>query len=372
MAYTLEQQVGDRSPGSTGFSMEAQRSTEYYFVRASETREAVEDILGTTRRGGDGRLERFLPKCHPRWPWLYASSVEVTSMGQVDHRTNGDEAGLVDAEEELDAPPITSQYYRFAVDLLKVDFTQRPYAVLSDASIPPPEVETYYTPTNTFVNTKVVAKEWLRYTEISYEPSPELAYAQHGSMKFYLGNTAAPHLFTFSGFPRIVVPKATVTVNFYQVPFDYLLSDNSTLVEYVGRINQNDWYGWDAGSLLYLGCKVLRRYTPPFPSVVASDGGLSFDQSKLMDVQLIFEETVREQDNIPSYGAGNTSTTIANLSYVRAGFNLAPFLGGRQEVSTNTFVNVARGFYYAGTANDDKSPVFDSAPFGRLFTDPDV
>ncbi len=195
-------------------------------------------------------------------------------------------------------------------------------------------------------------------------PAPETAFAQQGQLKFFTSGSSAPSGFTFSGFPRIVIPKATVTLTWFEVPFDYILSANSTLVEFVGRINQLDWFGWDAGTLLYVGSKVLRRYTPPFPDrTTSAGGGATFSTSKLMDIALTFEETVRETPSAPTHGAGNTNTTVANRSYVIAGHNLQPWFGS---------ANTAKGFYYAGQVGDVKTPVFDSAPMQLLFTDPDV
>lgn len=359
---TLIEKVDNTSPGSAGFAIETSSAKLIYFVTPDELTEAIQELLGSVKpaRDSGGGLQRTLPRHHPQFPQLYASSVDVVGIGRNDN--NGNVAGLVDADDGLDSEPAAAQYWEYAKYQLTVSFTQRPYAVLGDAAIPRVQYD-YYTTSNTAANT-VCAQEWLRFTDVTYEPSLDFGYAQQGQMLFRTGSGNTPGGYTFSGYPRIVIPKSSVGVYWYQVPESYLYSDNSKLSEFVGMVNQLSWYGWNPGELLYLGVKVTKRYTPPFPETISVEGGSAFDHSKILDLLIQFEETVRTQSDVPTAGAGNTNTTYANRSYIAAGHNLQPFLGG-----VNT---AARGFYFAGSADDLKTPLFDSCNLAELFRDPDV
>jgi hypothetical protein len=355
--YTI-QSVNSVGPLSAGFSIEGGRVTDSYYIvpqslaspsvlSVEVLSDAVKETLGTTEAAGDGSLTRALPKCHPLFPWCYASSItRLVGTGKKD--MNGNEATLYDADVFLEADPMTSQSWAHVWYQMDVEFTPRPYALLDDESI---TVESLtWTEVDGTTVTSDFANEWIRYTEFDYEPNPEIAHAQQGQMKFTLNTTDPPHGYTFSGFPRMIIPKATVRLRWYQVPFSYLLSVNSYLVEFIGRINQFDWNGWDAGSLLYLGVRVLRKYTPPVPAIEFSElGNNTFSTEKYCDIELMFEETVREQTDVP---------TPTNDNYIAAGHNLQPFLGNRD-------------FYYATSGYDNETPTYFSAPFELLFTDPD-
>lgn len=366
MADIVWQAMDSRSPGSAVFSQQVSQATEVFYCAGQDIQDAVLFILGSTKAAGDGKLNRKLPKAHFAYPFLYASSVRVTPLGTDDHF--GNEGEVIDSADDLEAPIIVAQYYRYALAMLSVEFTIRPYALLSDDSIPVGTVN-YYNTDGTSASA-TYAEEWRRYTDIEYNPSPELAFAQQGNNQFYTGSGNPPGGFTMSGFPRFTIPKAAVALYAYEFPFDYLLNDNSVLVEFVGRINQLDWFGWPKGTLLYLGVKVVRRYTPPFPDKELAAGGNVYSTAKNCDMVLNFEETVRTTTDAPTYGAGNTNTTVSNHSYIiDSGHNLQPFFGGKVP-GTNT--TVARGFYYSGTPNNAKTPIYDSAPFQLLLTDPDV
>lgn len=153
----------------------------------------------------------------------------------------------------------------------------------------------------------------------------------------------------------MIVPTATVRFRWFQIPFAWLTSYNSALVQYVGHVNQHEWYGWGPAELLYLGSRVLRRYTPPVPARERW-GGDSYSTAKLCDVELIFEETVRESPRpVP---------TPSNPNYLAAGHNLEYWLHDRQPY----YIVPGR----VRTADPKpETPLYFSFPFQLFFTDPD-
>jgi len=157
------------------------------------------------------------------------------------------------------------------------------------------------------------------------------------------------------------------------VPYRYVTSSNSYIAggpnrNWRGRVNQNPWWNWPAGSLLYMGYEV-KKYSPPFndigtyPSYLPINGSLSnvgsiIGYERLCDIELTFLLTQR-------YMSGSLGASITNGNYVAAGHNL--------------LMNLADGkFYYAtrpdltGTNSVQNPPAWFSFPAEVLFTDPDA
>lgn len=341
--------VDNLSPSRSGFSMEGGRAEVTYYVDPGNVEYALTDLLGTSGVSSStgSPLSRRLPKAHPKFPWLYASSVDVQGCGHFDPST-AVTGGLVVAGAELEVPPVSDLYWEYPKYMLKVTFTTRPYAVLSDTVITPYTISWVDPADGSSKNTNVYP-EWYRYTDWPYEPSPEVAYAQHGQMKFKTSG-AAPDGNTFPGFPKVILPKATVRFCWYQVPYSYLIAANSTLVKYAGHVNQLTWYRWNPGELLYHGVRTIRRYTPPVPDRLTWSGTTSFSTAKLVDLEFIFEETVRPIGSTPS---------VSPAWKIAAGHNLEPWIHDGK-------------FYYVETTAASPQPKFKSIPFELFFQNPDT
>lgn len=377
--YVLSQFLSDTGHGiaNGGFSIEGGRYTDVFDITPKSgameialLHIAVKDILGTTQPNKRGGLHRTLPMGHPLFGWMYASA--ITSVQGIGHKDKDGRTGrLIDMTEGTEAWPITTQYWVHPRYRLTVEFTSRPYAVLSDQSIDQPGSKLTWTEADGTAHSGITfAPEWLRYTDWEYEPKEQTRYAQHGMLQYRRGdgepgtdsdgNTIGdppPHLYSFSGFPRIIIPAATVRFRWFQIPFAWVTSYNSALVQYVGHVNQHEWYGWNEAELLYLGTRVLRRYTPPVPDRERWSGSTSYSTAKLCDVELIFEETVRETPSAP---------TLDNANFKAAGHNLEYWLYDRQAY----YVTPAAPDDPWGDADD--TPLYFSFPFQFFFTDPDV
>lgn len=344
------EQVASRAPARLFFSMEESRASVPYFVNTDRVslEDAVPQILGTCRATGKGGLARTLPKAHPRCPFLFAHAIsDVTGLGSASYRAAD--------EDDLEAPLIVPGFADYDLYVLSVDFSQRPYAVLSDESVGEPYLINWTQADGAPANS-VAADEYLRFTDYQITPAPEIASAQQGQMLFRAEGGDPPNGVPFSGFPRIVIPKALISFDWYQVPFDYIDDEDSFITDYIGTINQADWYGFPAGSLLYSGCQISKRYTPPFPERTAWYGSVAFSTSKLCDVRFVFEYTKRE--------AGSPLPTPSNENWIAAGHNLLPWL-------------VDKSFHYATSekAADPSDtnfwlPTYLSFPFALLFSDP--
>lgn len=351
--------VADIEPAAGAFSQTNAEKRSIYLLQnptgASDIQNAIEDILGTTSvSAGDGRLQRIPPYRHPIYPWLYASSVNITGHGWAPPGpTAPADEELTDAGTES----ITDQFALYNTYFLDVKFTPRPYSVAADETIQLqtgswyPETDDGVSPAQTFT----FAPEWQRYTDYDIQARTDNATAKQGTMNFKTKSGSAPNGFIYPGMPRVYLPNQTVTVKWYFVPFRYANSPNTYFPRWLGRINQNPWWLWLPGELLYIGYKV-EKFQPPV-AVRSFDGSFA-SADKLCNISFTFLSTKRCGADVPSTPPSN------NRNFVMAGWNLQPWW-------------VDRKFY--STQSNPKPPItatpaaeYLSFPLEILFTDPDI
>ena len=348
---TYYETVGSQSTSSASFSIEGGRATMVLDVAAADANDAILDLLGDCVRAGNGALNRTLPKAHPDFPWLYAT--RITNMVGLKPATS-----KTASDSTYDAEPLP-YFQAYTKYRLTVEFEPRPYAVRSNDTIQVFPAQTVYNdddagsgaPSTTSYK---VASEWQRFVDVQVDAQPQLLTVQKGEMVFQTSSGSAPNGNRPSYFPSLVLPDGKVTVRWFQVPESYVRSASSHLKKWVGRVNQTEWLGWDAGQLLYLGF-THRRYTPPVPALDQLDNDAwAFSTEKLCDIEMTFTETLREGTDLPS--------PPTNRSWIVGGHNLLGLID-------------PRGYYYArvNNATDSKKvPLFQSFEVRLLFSDPDA
>jgi hypothetical protein len=174
------------------------------------------------------------------------------------------------------------------------------------------------------------------------------------------------------------LPDQILKVKWYQAPYRFITSTNSYIAgsaarNWRGRVNQNPWWNWRAGSLMYMGYSVT-KYSPPFnevgsyPSYVPRSTdplnvGTVIHYERLCDIELTFLLTNR-------YRSGSLGAGISNGNYVAAGHNLLPNLADNNfYYGTRTPLN-ADGT--SGTPSVQNPPAWYSFPLEALFSDPDA
>lgn len=330
--------VQSYSPGSASFGMEGGRATLQLDVLAADLDDAIVQLLGACEPSRLGGLNRTMPKAHPRFPWMFAQTISNIQGFGVTTQTA--------AEADLEATTL-EQFAEYPRYRLTVEFLPRMYPVLEDNKITSSSVS--YTDDSGNPASKTCYTEWERFTDYDILPQPQEITAQYGQMKFIRDDhPTEPSGNTFHGFPRILINNSQIRFRWIQVPFSYLDSSSSYLTRYAGYINQQDWYGWPAGSLLYRGC-TARRYVPPVPARLVENGATTFSIAKLCDIEMIFDFTERT--------IGSAATAAAS-NYIAAGHNLMPWIQDRK-------------FYYV-ISNSSNAPTYLSVPFQLLFQDPDT
>jgi hypothetical protein len=276
-------------------------------------------------------------------------------------------------------PPVTGSpqavadtfnlYKRYQI---KVNFTTRPYTILPDDQVPIktgtwwPDDVLRTTPATSFT----YAAEWLRYTDWYVEPRFETIQGSQGGFQFHSAGGAPVDGSPFTSPPWMYLPDSIVKLVWSQVPLRLITSPNSYIARrgWQGRVNQNDWYNWPAGSLLYLNYNVRRYNQPSTKTQTQTDlnGNTWTSYSKLCDVEFTFLFTSRTM-------TGSLSADPKYGNWVAKGHNLQPWFGPPNTATSKP------GFYYA-TAIDGSAPADDtkwrpawaSAPFECLLSDCDV
>lgn len=355
--------IDDRSRSTVSMNQEQGRASISYNILASELGSAITlaelnslpgIILGynNSASASDGvfKMSRNLPYAHPVFNQLYANGVSgLHGVGQPVKTAN--------INDPLNAPafPYVALYPNYEFD---VEFTSRNYAVLSDDLIF--EVTSNWTPPPSEASGSIAftyAEEWQRYTDISILPQNDYITGVQGQSIFKTLTALKPDGDIFGGMPRLFLPNSILTMTWYDVPLRYMISANSYLNKYRGRVNQFAFYDtpsgdklFDPGELLYLSYTPRTRTSPVVSNMPWTGGDVT--SVKFMDVQIQFLYTKRTGEDIP---------TTASSNYIAAGHNLNPYFP-------------YRAFYYTifKDTSGTQSPQWLSFPVELLFTDPDA
>ncbi len=352
------EEVENLSPSTSGFDLQSGHSFGTYLLEvedAEDLQNAVTEVLGTTQIAPgtgalSGQLQRQPPIAHPVYPFHYAEVI-------TNFRGVGQFTKTLGASEDLGAASVPGMEFFALYDQywITVKYTPRPYPVLPDSEITVDQTGSWINDSGA-PETYNFANEWIRYTDFDIVPSFEAITAQQGRMAFSSASSP-PNDIVFSAMPKMYLPNSILKFRWYQIPFRYITSPNSYITgvtegrSWLGRINQNEWNGYDVGSLLYLGYS-YKKYTPPIQSIDYSTGQPSWE--KLCDIEFTFLLTSRNP-----IGAG-PSMPPTNGNYLVAGHNLQPWIAGD------------RKYYYAQTATSSPVPAWLSFPMELLFFDPDV
>lgn len=317
------------------------------------------DILGGCQYTptNTGHLARELPLADPVHGWIFAT--DITSIEG--YGTYGSQA----ASAALEAPAFPNftfwEFYR-----LTVESHQRPYALLQDASIPLISGSWYPETADGGAGDVATAFQYVmeqnRYTTAQEIPQNDYVTRKIGQM--VCNSSDAQNGTTFQDEPRVFLPNSLYVVKWFFVPLRYVISGNSYLPRWRGRVNQNNFTGpegrvFTPGQLLFLNYS-YEPYTPPVQKLVALGGKTNVvSTEKFVHLTLTFLFTNRSI-------ASAVGSTPTNKNYVLAGHNLLPTGNDLAFRAFQTNTTVGAGAVTYGP------PLFLSAPLEILFTDPDA
>jgi hypothetical protein len=326
--------------------------------------------------GGAGSLNRILPMCDPMIPSLFA---DIPTVRVVPGEDYSETAFLDDVENPIAVLPLVPGFAKYRGYEFDVPFSARPYALLPNSrmaairgnffDIDGTEKQLWYYP------------EYGRYTSFFFEDYESRVNASvAGGMEFRRPGPEDPGAIVDgtrpASIPDMVIPDQKLIIRWYQVPSRYLSSPRSFLIRYKGFINQWTFCDRAIGSLLYLGPKIIRFYTPPqfVPSAQppAFDGFLdlhkgSFFAEPLVDIELQFIYTMRVR-NITGADPDPDAIPLVerpNRNWLDAPHNWMPYFQTRRYFYAHATTRPPTA--YAGWV-----PYYLSIPHQILFQDPDV
>lgn len=207
----------------------------------------IAEILGGAKLNRTtGQLDRTLPVRHPEFDWLYASRIVSVKPLKWDSK--------------LRLPAGTISGYQYS--LITIVFTQPKWTMLSDARID----ALYGSP----------RKEYRRFVERRPEPSGEVVTRSEGSFKWEQG----PQIGTvFKGPQGQFLPKATEVLVWKRVPQVGLFSNGGTgdptnVYAAVGKVNDDEFLGNPAGTLLLQPPRLIPLEVPTIPAAVGANENL--------------------------------------------------------------------------------------------------
>lgn len=395
---------GDREPGATGFTQSGGTSELTLHIGSQYLHSYILSAVGYAAPFTDvgavvngnaitvpeySGINRALPLGHPRYPFMYCSgvqSVQGSSFQKMVDYSTWSQGELLDVNGSHVAPiyPVFPEYTMYDV---KMGFSARTYPVLPNSVIASGTTNVTYYPPNQAIPISInqVWPEWLRYTFIKPEPKFETLSAQQGSYYFWV----PPNLLGFNPAPvsqvgqiKIPYPSTRLAVTWFNVPYRFATGDGvydskgkrsgKTVFEYAAyTVNQNDFLGKPAGTLLFEGIQISEPQVAPFPDLTeipAGSGKYGFINNFTCDITMYFihrNPPPALDYKLLGYSPGGVINSYNN---VYAGHNLLPDArNGKYFAGVFTkSLNAAQQLIDQTTQNT----IFPSFPHELLFADP--
>ncbi len=304
-ATDAKELIADTAPSGANFTQDVQESTRVFKVPANKVRSAVRYFLGYSYVDpATKRLKREAPDWDPEYPWLFAHAVGLTPEVVESNPDNPN-------GEPYNLSPFAvgeAKYARYRHVIMTVQYRSFRCRFLPDSSI------------------TAAADEYKRYVQTTVSPTIEILSADGASqLKFAEtsagGPTVTPPPYTNStAFPApigVLLPKAKITLEWLNVPRDYLSLNPDVLFpqklfECMGTVNNATFMGFPAGTLLMQPPELIEVPTP-----VASDTVGDVDYQVLQQVNVRIPLDFFD----PLTGA---------VSPLTRGHNLMPFRGNNR------------------------------------------
>ena len=406
----IAERLGSQSPHGANFSADGNsRATMTYIidgygVDAQSTNPLVrfcQEALGTVNiNSANGALIRTPPMAHPQYRWLYADKISsIRGIGLLRQDQDDPSSALVAFQTQAtNSFQLTAPYFGiYSKYEVTVEFGPRPYLALGDDAMnllaqPFPEIykitgngAIYYNDNGQQVN--VVGnpyRENIRYTTFTSETSAEYLTLKGGTYKFSsdfdgtnpTGSVNINNVEIPGFYGKTLIPKTTLKMTWFDVPYNFVNpidAASTNIYSGLGRVNQNIFYGYAPGKLLYAGFsytqKMKNQFTRDIDDYLNANilNSQNLNEILLADITfnflfLPFNSYSKNGGPYPSSPKGVLNPN--NLSYVNAGHNLA-------QANANLK-------YYPVVANDltgakapplsqRKKPPYLSYPFELMF-----
>lgn len=342
------------SPSKASFQIDGGSATMDFIIDREKLGMMVSEILGSVYKASDGtgRLTRKLPAAHPYYDWLYATRINNIEGLQPYGRQLGED---YQKDKSLNYIYDFVTYKKYKV---QVQFEPRPYLMVNDDDLKG-KADTkkwYYNTKDEFVEFKD-PKEYLRFVDLECEPNAEFLSSPQGQFFFKTKDNSAPGGANPTpvsnqngGGINVLVVKRKIKMTWFFVPYEIVFSEN--VISGLGKVNQYDFYGFPAGSLLLEGTEV-KRYPPPEQLLKQDPINAGPVAQKVCDITFVFNSFMQAKRDLSDKIPDSTKFKIAY------GHNLVPRPGELKYhyVETN----------YPSSALLGNRPIYESYPMERLF-----
>ncbi len=282
--------TGRTSPSTANFSIGGGAASMDFIIPRSGMGRVIQQILGSAEITAQGSLKRELPAAHPYYDWLYASKISSIEGISLDGLATADQYQRIIQTHFKDL----AIYENYKVT---VEFEPRPYILIPDDILKGSwiaNVPNYYNIANDFT-TFLDCAEYQRFVEISIEPSAEFLTTAVNSFIYKGGDAEGRMINTTNGSGvNVIICKPTVKLTWYFVPYRMVFSRN--IQDALGKVNQYQFYGYPAGSLLFQGIEV-NKYSPPYQTIGQGQGAAP-ETTRMCDITFVFELFSQSPDDI--------------------------------------------------------------------------
>jgi len=401
----ISEKISGISPGVSSLSIEGDsRATLTYIINGPgedldpENPLALfcQQALGDTKiNATNGSLIRTPPMTHPQFRWLYADRISSIKGIGLERKNTEPDSDLLSWDTNASAswqyiPPYYVVYDKYEV---VVEFATKPYLVVSDEVMSnlneeyPGEYkidggdDIYYMDNNTQnIVLEHPIREYKRFSTYTTESSAEYLTMKGGAYKFVSDVVSPPvNNQTIVGFyGKTLVPKVVFKLTWFQVPYEFVDPTNpasTNIYEALGRVNQNFFYGFEPGELLFTGFTNTQKIRNQFDVLSYNLSDLNklptLESLLYTDITLnflyipIFSYDV-DGNPYPSDAEGNYAPAGVinpdNLSYINAGHNLA-----MTNVNKRYYPVISEDPSPPPEPNLRKKPIYGSYPFELIF-----
>lgn len=362
------------SPVSQSWSVDGGQAQATFIINAEDFFAFVIEILGGVEWRADNTLNRYIPMSLPSHPYLYASRiVSFEGMAQ-DGRATTESFSSWDAFYQLDKK-VLEYAGVYKVYRITVEFSTRPYRILTNDNLSAmgfQQKDQWFIKSNQpagqpieEVNVPFTDRyEWCRQTTVSESFEPVILTNNLGAWYYKTianvdttgpSNNAGITTQEGSG-SNLTQMRKIVRIKWWFVPYSTI--NNINFHNAYGKINRTEFFGYQAGSLLFKNIEI-ESYSSPYPietiqiSTNPMDLSTAYLKNRYCDLTFVFEEFT-----VPNDQKG--STPIADYRFlngkIKDGHNLMPYSGNN--------------LYYYVENNTDKTialPPMWSYDFRQLF-----
>lgn len=404
--------IDTESPGDSSIAPGATEATLFFIISGDDLTRAFIDILGYTKFsdkkwGGiaTGGLTRQIEMSHPRYPYLYAESVEIVGLSPNGNQNSRDFDYATKIFNTLNNDPAVPIDYKtfYYMDVYKkyrlsVKFTSRNYFLLTDEQLAPaidptgvgiPRLYSYYIrdyqrPDQTRPESYRDYREYLRYCELTIEPANEILANSNGKLYWKstppgqvlsgppnpyqespIGAAAAPVNF-------VNVTKNKVKIKWYKVPkitsFNSQYTFATSLINYGANYDDDgdvdifnyEFFNFAPGTLLFTGITIEENNSSfpiiPFTGKTREDMLFNVMRNQYINITFNFIQFVVPRDQLILPNVQNIAWSTRGKMYSN-GWNFVP---------TPTL-----NFYYVESANVERKETawcpYMSFPMQKLF-----